>query len=86
MADFVDVYIPKQLPSDPVLLEKIEQQKEAADTLNSALMYQFVLTYLMKAAMSQVWSAANILQVITHYPLVDLNMAADSIDLFQQIN
>ena len=45
-----------------------------------------ILSFFLGAVLSQVWSIANILQIITHYPLINLPMAANTIEIFGMVN
>ena len=44
-----------------------------------------VLSYAFNTVISQVWSVANILQVITLYPLIQVNFSSNTIEMFNAI-
>lgn len=80
------VPVPPQMPKDANLLQQVKSQEEAAGNLNKALVINAIFSYLFNSVMSMVWSATNILQVITLYPLVQLTYTQSNISLFSQIN
>ena len=45
-----------------------------------------MVSFFLGAVLSQVWSVANILQIITHYPLVGIPLASNVVDIFAIIN
>jgi len=54
--------------------------------MNSALLVNVVLSFLIKGLISRIYSIANILQIVTHYPLVQVPFASNSLELFEMIN
>ena len=51
-----------------------------------SLYLNMIIAFFMGALLSQVWSIANILQIITHYPLLRIPIASNSIEIFELIN
>ena len=49
------------------------------------MLVNIVITYLMNAVMSQVWSAANILQIIAFMSVIKMKFPSSSVELFEMI-
>ena len=81
----VQVKIPIQQRTDEASVTEMKSQRRTTETLNNALVLNALLSYAFNSVMGLVWSAANILQVITLYPSIDVTFSPNTIEMFSSI-
>ena len=61
----MNTLVPSQQPADGKLKQKFESQAAAVEQVSASLAITTIISYFSNFALSQVWSAINILQITT---------------------
>ena len=77
--------IPPQLPDDQ-LTEALSDATVAFDAVSkTALISNFLINLLVSGSLNLLWGMINSLQILTHFPLINVLMPANSQMLFSVI-
>lgn len=61
-------------------------QSRSAAVMGNALVANVFVSFFMQGVLNQVYSVANTLQVITHYPLIGITFSSSTTEFYLLIN